>query len=114
MSTYNKLICVITGRSITINKDYYQKKVEEFEGAQNLENRYVCKYAKNLLKKGYSVDDIRNMLKLNGADLPKIEKIDLDAITKNLRTNIIDLENFNTKRSDPEVEQLINNILAQS
>lgn len=113
MANYFKLTCNVTGRELTVNNDYYQKKITEYGSEELLRNRYVCKYAKNLLKKGYNIQEIRNMLKLDETNLPKVSKEDMNAITKSLASTIVNLENFSVKKSDPDVEILINNIINQ-
>jgi len=113
MANYHKLTCNVTGRELTVNNDYYQKKVTEYESEELLHRRYVCKYAKNLLKKGYKIQEVRDMLKLDDSNLPKVSKEDVEAITKSLVSNIVNLENFSVKKSDPDVEILINNLISQ-
>ena len=113
MSNYFKLTCNVTGRDLTVHNDYFQKKIVEDGSEELLRNRYVCKYAKNLLKKGYDIQEIRNMLKLDQTKLPKISKDDMNAITKSLASTIINLDNFSIKKSDPDVEILINNLISQ-
>ena len=53
------------------------------------------------------------MLKLDNTNLPKVSKEDVEAITKSLVSNIVNLENFSVKKSDPDVEALINNLISQ-
>ena len=49
------LICKITGNKYTFGKEYFAKKVEEFESSDNLKRFFITKKAKTYLNKGYSV-----------------------------------------------------------
>ena len=65
MNNSKKLTCIITGKSVTISGDYLDKKIEEFGNEQVLENLYICKEVKSLLKKGYNIIDIRKNLRIS-------------------------------------------------
>ena len=57
-----KIVCVISGKSYTFAKDYFQKKVEEYGDEDNLKKYFITRKVKTLLNKGYSVNDVRNIL----------------------------------------------------
>lgn len=59
-----KLICKITGKLLFAGKDYYNKKVEAVGCEEKLHKTYICKEAKSLVKKGYTIDDIRSTIKV--------------------------------------------------
>ena len=54
-----KLVCRITGKTLFAGKDYFNKKVETAGSEEKLHETYICKEAKSLVKKGYTIDDIR-------------------------------------------------------
>jgi hypothetical protein len=105
-----KVTCVITGKSFNFNNEYYQKKVTEFGSEDELQKKYVCRQASGLLNRGYSIDEIRDLLKVD-KKVPVIDKEILDDI-KNLNENddLARFESISIKKSDPEVALFIENI----
>lgn len=55
----HKLTCVITGKTIVIVRSYFLKKVQDYGDEATLRKLYCSKQAKSMLKRGYSVDEIR-------------------------------------------------------
>ena len=104
-----KLSCIITGKTITINEEYYSKKVQEYGSEQLLASQYACKQAKNLLIRGYSVDEIRALLKVE-RKMPVINSSVIDAIRSANNADDIDSQMVSVKKSDPEVATFIANI----
>lgn len=104
-----KLSCIITGKTIVINDDYYNKKVTEFSSETDLQQRYVCRQAKNLLLRGYGVDEIRSLLKVE-RKLPSIDESLIKKIRQEADEDIVRFESISTKKSDPEVAAFIANI----
>ena len=105
----HKLTCVITGRTVVIDNNYYDKKVTEYGSVDKLATLYACRQAKNLLKKSYSVEEVRELLKVEMV-LPAITEETIDNIIgKNLDEQFtFDQSVF--KKSDPLVTTFINNI----
>tara|TARA_R110002167_G_scaffold116467_7_gene291598 strand:- start:3583 stop:3951 length:369 start_codon:yes stop_codon:yes gene_type:complete len=65
-----KLKCIVTGKILFATSDYYDRKLDRCDGdVDKLHNTYVCKEAKNLLKQGYLVDNIRDMLNIKDETL---------------------------------------------
>jgi hypothetical protein len=104
-----KLSCIITGKTITIGEDYYHKKVQEFGSEQTLIEQYCCKQAKNLLVRGYGVDEIRSLLKVD-RKMPVIKKEIIDAIRVDNDADALATQSVSVKKSDPEVAAFIANI----
>ena len=46
-----KLTCVITGRTLVASLAYYERKVERAGDEDKLKATYICKEAKDLIKK---------------------------------------------------------------
>ena len=107
-----KLVCNITGRSLLAAKAYYKKKVEKAGTEDELHRLYVCKDAKDLLKKGYTVSAIQDKLKEVNSDC-KLTEDDIKTIIGNtsLRINNIGEEKISIIKTDPDVKQYIINIL---
>ena len=106
-----KLICQSTGKTLLAAKAYYQKKVEKAGSEENLHRLYVCKDAKDLLKKGYSVDQVQDQLKSRNDDCTLTDD-DIKSIVGNssLRINNIGEEKLSIIKTDPEVTEFIKNI----
>jgi len=112
-----KITCLITGKSYTYGQDYYNKKVSDYIDETNLKKYFITQKAKNYLNKGYSIQEIRNILNVNADDLPKSDspqiaeliefhKIQASQTAKKISNTL----NFATHKSDPEVTDFINNI----
>ena len=120
MNNSKNLTCIITGKSVTISGDYLDKKIEEFGNEQVLENLYICKEVKSLLKKGYNIIDIRKILNVSEEeDLPTkeiITALEADYQKSPFKTNdatssIASLTSFTYNKSDLDVEYFINNLI---
>lgn len=108
------LICLITGSKYTFTKDYYNKKVEEYGDAETLKKYFVTRRAKSLILRGYSVQEIRNILSIIESDLPAPESQDIKDIINfySIKRDATKLPfiNFNSNKSDLDVAALINTI----
>ena len=112
-----KITCLITGKSYTYGQDYYDKKTKDYIDEDNLKKYFITQKAKNYLNKGFSIQEIRNILNVNEEGLPGVdsqEGIDLIEFHKVQATQtakkISNTLNFATHKSDPEVTAFINNI----
>jgi len=112
-----KITCLITGKSYTYGQDYYNKKISDYVDETNLKKYFITQKAKNYLNKGYSIQEIRNILNVNADDLPESDspqiaeliefhKIQASQTAKKISNTL----NFATHKSDPEVTDYINNI----
>lgn len=108
------LICHISGNKYTFAKEYFAKKVEEFGSIDALKKYFVIKKVKNLIERGYSVQEIRNILNVVDEDLPGPDSQDIKDILNyyNVRKDVTKKvsQNFATHKSDPDVSVFINNI----
>jgi DNA-binding transcriptional MerR regulator len=112
-----KITCLITGKSYTYGQDYYDKKTKDYIDEDNLKKYFITQKAKNYLNKGYSIQEIRNILNVSEEGLPDVdsqEVVDLIEFHKVQATQtakkISNTLNFATHKSDPEVVAFINNI----
>ena len=107
-----KLICNITGKTLLAAKAYYEKKVIKAGSEEELHSLYVCKDAKNLLKKGYTVQQVQEQLNANNPDC-KLTDDDIKTIIgkTSLRINNVGEEKISVIKTDPDVAQFIKNIL---
>ena len=112
-----KITCSITGKSYTYGQDYYDKKTKDYIDEDNLKKYFITQKAKNYLNKGYSVQEIRNILNVEDTELPScdseviVELIEFHKIqASQTAKKISNTLNFATHKSDPEVTHFINNI----
>ena len=112
-----KITCLITGKSYTYGQDYYDKKTKDYIDENNLKKYFITRKAKNYLNKGYSIQEIRNILNVEEDELPdadsqevaeliEFHKIQASHTAKKISNTL----NFATHKSDPEVAYFINNI----
>jgi len=102
----HKLICIVTGKIITVSNEYYDKKVAEYGSEDSFNSLYTSRQAKSLLKRGYKIKEIRDLLKIDG-DLAEIP----DKVVKQILSVKDDesstYENTSIKKSDPDVIEYI-------
>lgn len=113
-----KIQCVISGKSYNFAKDYFQKKVEEYDDEDNLKKYFITRKVKTLLNKGYSVNEVRNILGVS--DEEELADQDSDEVkdmiefhrVRNTGKNkrVSNTLNFATLKSDPDVAAFINTI----
>ena len=111
-----KLACIVTGRTLLATKEYYDRKVQKSGGEERLHNSYICKQAKNLLIKGYTVEKIRDMLNVDSSDLKDVSQETVTEIINSRRSPFRKVNIFNTStnllnfKTDPDVKKLIENL----
>lgn len=111
------LICLITGKKYVFSKDYFDRKIEEYTDEDSLKRYFITKKAKTYLNKGYSVQEIRNILSADETDLPAADSqeirdlIDFHKVRSSGKSKkISNTLNFATHKSDPLVSAFINTI----
>lgn len=114
-----RVICKITGVKYNLGKDYYNKKVSEYSDEETLQTFFITKKAKTYLYKGYSVQEIRNILNVNddellGSNTPEMKAVVAYHVQKNaaMARRTTKTLNFAKLKSDAQVTTLINNIKA--
>jgi hypothetical protein len=110
-----KVTCAITGKSFVFNKDYYNKKVEEYGSEENLRKYFIVKKAKMLLARGYAIEEIRNMIEIDKDNILPLSDAKLITVIQfhKLKININERMNnlkFIISDTDPDVLEFINNI----
>jgi len=112
-----KITCLITGKNYTYGQDYYDKKIKDYVDEDNLKKYFITQKAKSYLNKGYSIQEIRNILNVDEFNLPDpdsqelVELIEFHKIqASHTAKKISNTLNFATHKSDPEVTLFINNI----
>jgi DNA-binding transcriptional MerR regulator len=102
----HKLCCLITGKVVTVGNEYYDKKVLEYGTEEKYNSLYVSRQAKNLLKRGYKVKEIRDLLK-SEENLPEISDKKVKEILSVDDEEATTYENSSVKKSDPDVAEYI-------
>ena len=112
-----KLICLVTGRPLFASKNYYDKKVEKAGSEQTLHDTYICREAKQLLKKGHKIDYVQELLNVDKQHQCKLSDSELTEIVSGsdsklkFRLNNYDNQQSGVIKTDPDVAKLIQNIL---
>lgn len=112
-----KVQCVITGKTYVLTPDYYNKKIQEYSDEETLQKYFLTRKAKTYLERGYSVQEIRNILGVEDTSLPdpnsdsvkdliSYHKIRTNAPAQKMENTL----NFATHKSDTDVAAFINNI----
>jgi len=106
----HKITCIITGKTITVSNEYYDKKVSEFGSEEKFNTSYISRQVKNLLKRGYKVDDVKKLLRIEDESLPTISESKLKSILKMKDDDFPDMESSSIKKSHPDVVEYIKNL----
>lgn len=53
-----KLVCNLTATAMSIDEDYYAKKVKQYESEDNLKKFYIQNKIITMIKKGRSIEDL--------------------------------------------------------
>lgn len=117
MAAVRKVKCQITGKGYSLNSDNYTSKIEEYVDEENLKKFFITKKAKTFLERGYSVQEIRNILNVDAADLfdPESQEmkelIEFHKVKNNtIAKKVASMLNFANHKSDPDVLEFINTI----
>ena len=111
-----KLTCVITGRVLVLSNDYYQSKLEKVSGDVDvLESTYICKEAKDLIKRGYDVEKTRGLLGIQ-EDLPDVDSSIIEQIQNTSRVKYRNIpkfhvNNYTSTTTHPEVADFLKKVL---
>ena len=105
----HKLTCLITGKSITVGNEYFDKKVSELGSEEKVHALYVSRQAKSLLKRGYKVKEIRELLK-SPSDLEEITDKKVKEILSVKDDDSSNYDNNGIKKSDDDVIEYISSL----
>ena len=112
-----KLTCLVTGRKLFATKEYFSRKVEKAGSVEKVHSTYICKEAKDLLRKGYSVDKIREMLNVQIDNLTDVSDELINEIVSSKKKYFKRISNFTSgnpiinSKTDPEVKKFIQSLL---
>lgn len=111
-------MCLITGQTVIMGKDYFTKKAQEYGSEDNLKKYYVSKKARSLIRRGYTVSEIRKILNIVEPNLPNENEQSVKDIVSYHSTDkqtistkrLQSAQNFIMSTSDEDVKEFINNI----
>ncbi len=112
-----KLMCLVTGRKLFATKEYFARKVEKLGSEENVHSTYICKEAKDLLRKGYSVDKIRELLNVQLDNLSDVDQAIIDDILNAKKSYFKRISNFTkgnpiiNSKTDPDVKKFIQSLI---
>tara|TARA_E500000318_G_scaffold64384_1_gene59503 strand:+ start:295 stop:651 length:357 start_codon:yes stop_codon:yes gene_type:complete len=110
-----KLKCVVTDKESLFSGEYLKKKIEEYGDIETLEKLYVSRDVKTLLRRGYGINEIINILNVS-SDISLPDKEIMDDIESKFKVSGLKIPTFNDNlsgftynKSDKDVESFINN-----
>ena len=111
-----KLTCVITGRALVASLAYYERKVERAGDEDKLKATYICKEAKDLIKKGYDVEKVRDILNIDRSKVQEVDKEIIEEITTNSRLPYkrlgrFNINNYTSTKTDDDVKRFLDVVL---
>ena len=112
-----KLICNVTGRTLFAGKDHYAKKVKTAGSEDILHSTYICREAKQLLKKGYELTYVKDTLGIDPGFEQQLTEAQITEIictndpSLKLRLNNCNNTQLGVIKTDPDVKKFIKNIL---
>lgn len=106
----HKLTCIITGKTITVSNEYYNKKITDFGSEEKFNTLYVSRQVKSLLKRGYKVKEIKDLLKIERLDLPDISDKLVKEILNTKDDDYTVQEGTSIKKSDDDVIEYISSL----
>lgn len=113
-----KLVCIITGKALVATRQYYERKLKKIGDEEEMHRTYVCKEAKNLLIKGYTVSKIRDMLQVDCSQLQEVpEDVVVDILNsskpkyKSININNMPISSILNPKTDPQVKKFLQHII---
>lgn len=115
-----KVKCIVTGKESLFSGEYLKKKIDEYKNVENMQKIYISRDVKTLFKRGYNVNEIRNILNVPEDITPPNENI-IKLLEEKYKGSSLkiptindNLSSFTYNKSDPEVESFINNHIIKS
>ena len=112
-----KLVCLVTGRKLFATKEYFSSKVEKLGSEAKVHSTYICKEAKDLLRKGYTVEKIREMLNVQVDNLTEVPEEVINDVTDAKKRYFKRLSNFTSSnpiinsKTDPCVKKFVQSLI---
>lgn len=113
MSKTVKFECIFTGKQCVFSTDYLSKKIKQFGSIEQAQKYYICRDVKTLIKRGYSIQEIVNILDIDINNVPEedvIKKIyDIYGEKHAYKTPTLNtpVSGFTYNKTDPDVEKFM-------
>tara|TARA_R110001606_G_C15316437_1_gene644204 strand:+ start:700 stop:1065 length:366 start_codon:yes stop_codon:yes gene_type:complete len=112
-----KLKCIVTGRELVLSRDYFQSKLDKVQGDETmLHETYICREAKDLIKRGYDLEKTRDLLGIVDAQLPDVDIKVIEDVQNSSRIKYrnvpkFHVNNYTSVKTDPEVTEFLKKVL---
>ena len=100
-----KLTCFITGKIQSIKDDKLPTWIKKYKTSENLERYFITSAAEKLLKKGYTIEEIRKQLEIDDKELQASFELQ-DRVAFHVTSNM----KYSDTETDPKVALLINRL----
>lgn len=105
-----KLVCNLTGVAMSIDEDYYAKKVKQYESEDNLKKFYIQNKIITMIKKGRSIEDLAALFGF-AVDPEKIEYYNELVAFHNKDNSILKQPKKESKTTITETDERVKNLI---
>lgn len=105
-----KLVCNLTGVAMSIDEDYYAKKVKQYESEDNLKKFYIQNKIITMIKKGRSIEDLAVLFGF-AVDSEKIEYYNELVAFHNKDNSMLKQPKKESKTTITETDERVKNLI---
>lgn len=105
-----KLVCNLTGVAMSIDEDYYAKKVKQYENEDNLKKFYIQNKIITMIKKGRSIEDLAALFGFS-VDSEKIEYYNELVAFHNKDNSMLKQSKKESKTTITETDERVKNLI---
>lgn len=105
-----KLVCNLTGAAMSIDEDYYAKKVKQYENEDNLKKFYIQNKIITMIKKGRSIEDLAALFGFS-VDSEKIEYYNELVAFHNKDNSMLKQSKKESKTTITETDERVKNLI---
>lgn len=105
-----KLVCNLTGVAMSIDEDYYAKKVKQYESEDNLKKFYIQNKIITMIKKGRSIEDLAALFGFS-VDSEKIEYYNELVAFHNKDNSMLKQSKKESKTTITETDERVKNLI---
>lgn len=105
-----KLVCNLTDVAMSIDEDYYAKKVKQYENEDNLKKFYIQNKIITMIKKGRSIEDLAALFGFS-VDSEKIEYYNELVTFHNKDNSMLKQSKKESKTTITETDERVKNLI---
>lgn len=105
-----KLVCNLTDVAMSIDEDYYAKKVKQYENEDNLKKFYIQNKIITMIKKGRSIEDLAALFGFS-VDSEKIEYYNELVAFHNKDNSMLKQSKKESKTTITETDERVKNLI---